>query len=47
MWVLGAGVMLGGLLGAAFAGIGPGLIMMAIGAGLGLCASWQAEQKGR
>lgn len=47
MWVLGAGIMLGGLLGAVFAGIGPGLVVMAIGAGLVFLTSWHAEQEWR
>lgn len=47
MWVLGAGIMFGGLLGAAFAGIGPGLIVMMVGAGIVFLTSWQAERKER
>ena len=43
MWVLGAGIMLGGLLGAAFAGVVPGLALMVVGAGLAYALSAQAE----
>ena len=43
MWVLGAGIMLGGLLGAVFAGVVPGLALMTVGAGLAYVLSAQAE----
>lgn len=43
MWALGAGIMLGGLLGATFAGVGPGLVLIIVGAGLAYGFGTKAE----
>lgn len=48
MWVIGAGIMVGGLISMVFAGIGTGLIAMAIGAIIAIMGDesdrWQERQ---